>query len=85
MTPRLHEIESQREIPRSQRLAVRPSLDDLFSRVTSKEERNKRIHEAARQHEYSLSELQEHLGLHYSTISRIASRVEKNRMSKHKI
>jgi len=85
LTPRLHGIEQQREIPRSQRLAVRPSLDDLFSGVTSKADRNRKIHEATRRHEYTLSELQEHLGLHYSTISRIATRVEKERTSKDKI
>jgi putative transposase len=85
MTPHLHEIKHQREIPRNQRLAARPSLDDLFSGVTSKAQRNKTIHKATRQHEYTLSELQEHLGLHYSTISRIASRVEEEGMSKDKI
>ena len=85
LTPRLREIEHQREIPRSQRLAARPSLDDIFLRVTSKTQRNQKIHEATRQHEYTLAQLQAHLGLHYSTISRIASRVEKERTSKDKI
>ena len=85
MAPRLHEIEHQREIPRSQRLAARPSLGDLFSDVTSRTERNQKIHEATRQHEYTLAQLQEYLGLHYSTISRIASRIEGERMSKDKI
>jgi len=85
MKPLLHDIENHREIPRSQRLAARPSLDSLFSGITSKVERNRKIHEATRQHEYTLSELQEHLGLHYSTISRIATRVEEERTSKDKI
>lgn len=85
MTPRLHEIEHQREIPRSQRLAARPSLEEIFADVTSKTKRNQKIHEAARQHEYTLAELQHHLGLHYSTISRIASRIDDARMSKDKI
>jgi hypothetical protein len=85
MTPRLREIERQREIPRSQRLAARPSLNQIFTGVTSKTERNQKIHEATRQHEYTLAELQEYLGLHYSTISRIASRIEEERMSKDKI
>jgi putative transposase len=85
MTPRLHEIEHQREIPRSQRLTARPSLDDLFSSITSKAHRNQKIHEATRQHEYTLAQLQEHLGLHYSTISRIASRIDDQGMSKDKI
>jgi REP-associated tyrosine transposase len=85
LTPRLHEMKNQREIPRTQRLAARPSLDDLFSDVISNAERNQRIHEATRQHEYTLAQVQDHLGLHYSTISRIASRVENERVSKDKI
>jgi hypothetical protein len=85
MMPRLHEMESKREIPRSQRLVARPSLDEIFAGVASKIERNQKIHEATRQHEYTLAQLQEYLGLHYSTISRIASLIEKGRMSKDKI
>ena len=85
MSPRLHEIEQQREIPRNQRLAARPTLDGLFSGVTSKAERNEKIHEAARQHEYTLAQLQEFLGLHYSTISRIASRIEDQKRARGKI
>ena len=85
MKPQLHEIEPHREIPRSQRLAARPSLDDLFSGITSKTHRNQKIHEATHQHEYTLTQLQEHLGLHYSTISRIVSRIEADGMSKDKI
>lgn len=85
MSPRLGEIERQREIPRRQRLAARPTLDDLFSDVTSKVERNEKIHEATRQHEYTLAQLQEFLGLHYSTIGRIASRIESLGMSRIKI
>ncbi len=85
MTPRLHEIERQREIPKIQRLVARPSLHEMFSGISSKAERNQKVHEATRQHEYTLTQLQEHLGLHYSTISRIASRVEDERRSKDKI
>jgi REP-associated tyrosine transposase len=85
MTPRLHEIERQREIPKIQRLVARPSLHEMFSGISSKAERNQKVHEATRQHEYTLTQLQEHLGLHYSTISRIASRVEDERRSIDKI
>jgi len=85
LTSRLHEIENQREIPRSQRLAAKPSLDDLFSDITSNAHRSKKIHEATRRHEVTLTQLQEHLRLHYSTISRIASRIEAGRKSRDKI
>jgi putative transposase len=85
MTPFLRETKRQREIPRRERLLARPSLDELFSTATTKEARDARIHEATRVHEYTLSQLQVHLGLHYSTISRIAARVERQQRSKDKI
>ncbi len=45
---------------------------------------HERIYAATRIHEYTLSKLQDHLGLHYSTISRIASRVEAEQGSEDK-
>ena len=85
LSPYLHGMEHQREIPRSQRLIARPSLQSLFADVASKADRNEKIYEATRQYEYTLAQLEEYLGLHYSTISRIASRVETERTSKDKI
>jgi len=85
MAPLLRDSALQREIPQRERLVSRPSLDDLFAERETKASRNERIYEATRIHEYTLSELQEYLGLHYSTISRIASRVEAKKRSKDKI
>ena len=85
LSPYLYEMRQQREIPKGQRLIARPSLQSLFADITSKADRNEKIHEATRQHEYTLAQLEEYLGLHYSTISRIASRVETERTSKDKI
>ena len=85
MSPRLRDSALQREIPRHARLVSRPSLDELFAEWETKAIRNERIYEATRIHEYTLSELQTYLGLHYSTISRIASRVEVEKRSKDKI
>lgn len=65
------------DYPRSQRLAARPSLRELFSDVADKATRNARIHEAMRVHEYTLKELSAYLGLHYSTISVIAKEMDK--------
>lgn len=64
------------EYPRAQRLAARPSLEELFTGVSDRASRNAKIHEAMRVHEYTLKELADHLGLHYSTISVIAKRVD---------
>ena len=85
MTPLLHEANQQREIPRRERLVSRPSLDQLFAGAGSKKARDAKIFEAARIHEYTLAQLQDHLGLHYSTISRIASRVDQQLRSEGKI
>jgi len=76
LQPLLEAWRSRIEIPRAERLAARPSLDELFADVHNKLMRNERIHGAMRIHEYTLKELSEHLGLHYSTISVIAKQVE---------
>jgi len=85
MSPLLRDSALQREIPRHERLISRPSLGDLFAEGKTKAIRNERIYEATRIYEYTLSELQDYLGLHYSTISRIAMRVEDKKRSKDKI
>jgi len=85
MAPLLQDSALQREIPRHERLVSRPSLDELFAEWETKAVRNERIYEATRVHEYTLSELQDYIGLHYSTISRIAARVEAEKRSKDKI
>ena len=57
-----------------QRLAFRPPLTELFhpsAQNMSKEERNNRIRKAHLDNGYSLAAIARHLGLHYSTISRI--------------
>ncbi len=61
------------EIPRSQRYAHRPSLKTLFGEglQISQQERRKAIIKAIEQYGYLQAEIADHLGLHYSTISRI--------------
>jgi len=76
IAPCLSQSQSAIEIPRSQRLAARPSLDELFADAADKPSRNRKIHEAMRSHEYTLKEISAHLGLHYSTISVIAKNVD---------
>jgi hypothetical protein len=61
--------------PRRERLATRPSLDELFSKVRDKKARDRQIHAAIRVHEYTLQAVADFLGLHYSTISMIAKRI----------
>lgn len=62
-----------REVPRAQRLVDRPSLDDAV--VDSKDTTG--IAAAYRHHGYTMHEIAEHLGVHYSTISRRIRSYEK--------
>jgi hypothetical protein len=66
---------AQREIPRRERLIHRPSLEALFPPplLAERDARDDRIHEASWVQGYSLAEIGRHLGLHYSTVSRIAA------------
>jgi putative transposase len=63
------------EVCRADRLAGRPSLAGLFPpEITDdRNRRNGAIMEAHAVHGYSLAEIARHLGLHYSTVSRIAN------------
>jgi putative transposase len=67
-----------REIPRADRLAARPALASLLPAaiLSDRNLRNAAIIEAHRVHGYSLAEIARHLGLHYSTVSRIANAVD---------
>ena len=85
LTPQLHDSALQKEIPQRERFVARPSLEGIFAGCSTKDARNAGIYKAVRVHGYRLSELQDCLGLHYSTISRIASRVDAERRSKDKI
>jgi putative transposase len=78
LKPLLRDVEGNREIRREERLAVRPTLEELFAGVQDKPTRNERIHAAVRKHQYRLKEVGDHLGLCYSTISVIAKRVDES-------
>jgi len=66
------------EIPRADRLAARPALASLLAAVTAadRSRRNAAIVEAHTVHGYSLAAISRYLGLHYSTVSRIANAVD---------
>jgi len=76
LQPLFQEQSNEIEIPRVERLAARPSLNQLFADVRDKPTRNMQIHLAMRVHEYTLKELSQYVGLHYSTISVIAKKVD---------
>lgn len=61
------------EIPKSQRFADRPELDKLFtaSILRDKRKRNRRITEAVEKHGYTQRSVADHLGVHFTYVSRI--------------
>lgn len=74
LKPLLQEKTLTVEIPRRERLVTRPTLEELFSGIKGRKDRNERIYEAVRVYGYTLKEVAEAVGLHYSTVSLIAGR-----------
>ncbi len=64
-----------KEIPRRQRLVNRPSLTTLLRGAGAKPRsmRNRSIRTAYLEYGYTLTEIGKHLGLHYSTISKVVN------------
>jgi REP element-mobilizing transposase RayT len=68
LAPRLRPLAHEEEFPRRERLVARPSLEELFASAGS---RSRAVRAARLQHGYRLREIGAHLGLHYSTVSRL--------------
>ncbi len=75
LRPLLQKKAEVEEIPRRQRAAARPSLEELFAGAKGKAGRDARIYQAVRVHGYTLREVAEFVGLHYTTVSVIAKRM----------
>jgi len=73
MAPYLMDKSEVKEISRRQRLAGRPCLDELFTGISGKPQRNRAIKKAHLDYGYTLKEIADHIGQHYSTISRVVS------------
>lgn len=59
------------EVPRVERLIGRPELKEIFGSCTTRDDRNKRIIEALVSHGYSMKQIADAVGIHYSTVSRV--------------
>jgi len=73
----LSEKEEIKEIPKVQRYISRPKIEELFTKekTTDKQKRNKQIYKANIQYGYSLKEIADYLGVHYTTISKALKEV----------
>lgn len=73
MHPHLMDKAEVKEIARRQRLVGRPSLEELFCEDLNKEQRKLAVKTAHLDYGYTLKEIADQVGRHYSTISRIVS------------
>lgn len=64
------------EIPKRERLVHRPPIEEVLSikKIAYKRKRDKAVIRAHKEFGYTLKEISEHLGLHYSTISKIVNK-----------
>ncbi|MFC2082518.1 transposase [Candidatus Bipolaricaulota bacterium] len=74
--PLLHEASADPGLPTGYATAARPSLGKLVKETADKKRRNREIYDAVRIHRYTLQQVADRLGLHYSTISVICSRLD---------
>ncbi len=72
MQEQLGDRQNINEIPRTQRYPGRPPLTEVFAGIANKKERNLKIRLAHQKHGYTLQQIANVLGIHYSTVSRIA-------------
>jgi len=73
MRPLLECASDLKEIPRTQRLLHRPSLEGLFTNTIQGDKalRNEAIKKAFMDYGYSMVVIARHVGVHYSTVSKI--------------
>ena len=70
--------EKIKEIPKAQRYVSRPGLSKLFSKGDKTAKRDKQLHAAHVKYGYTLTEIADHVGMHYTTVSKAVKRfVEK--------
>jgi putative transposase len=76
LRPCLHDSARARAIAAGKRRVPRQPLKDLLRVSSSRDNRNARILDAYRRHGYTMQAIADHLGLHYSTVSRIVTAAE---------
>jgi putative transposase len=83
--PLLQKRQTLREIPRTQRLAARPGLEELFKEIegtrSARWKRARQMRMAYWTHRYTLSEIATAAGVHYTTVSKIVNKVNSSSRS----
>jgi hypothetical protein len=73
--PLLRGKEKLKEITREQRYLTRPALKEIFKGQDQKS-KDQVMYEAHLQYGYTLKEIAEYIGLHYTTVSRAIKKIE---------
>ena len=72
--------DNMQEVPREQQLSISATLDEIFQKNMRKGiSRNKIIYEVYHNNNFTMKEIGDYLGLHYTTISRIINSYEKKK------
>jgi REP element-mobilizing transposase RayT len=74
----LHDKKTVKEVPRTQRYVNRPALSVLLTKCSTKSQRDQAIHRAYIQHGYTMKAIADHLGIHYTTVSKVIKSREDN-------
>ena len=74
----LHDKKTVKEVPRNQRYVNRPTLSVLLTKGATKWQRDQAIHRAYIQHGYTMKAIADHLGIHYTTVSKVIKAQEDN-------
>jgi len=72
----LADKEKIKEIPKAQRYVSRPGLSKLFSKGEKTTRRNRYIYTAHVKYGYTLKEIADHVGIHYTTVSKAVKRFD---------
>lgn len=73
LMPQLKKGKSKKDIPKWQKNLDRPPIEEVFKNIGNKsvKQRNARIKQANQKYGYTLKQIGDHLGLHYTSVSRI--------------
>lgn len=76
MQEKLTEKSTVKEIPRVERFVARPAFSQILTGAKDKRERDHAIYHAYVKHGYTLSEIGDFLGIHYSTVCKAVKKIE---------
>ena len=81
LRPLLADAAAQTEVPKRQRRLARPPVAKVLAGAADapRDERNRRIAAAYLDHDFTLTEIARHLGLHYTTISKVVRAAQNTR------